>query len=130
MARKLTETMYIVQDLDSAIAFYSATLGCRLVRRHDWGFAFLEIESGASFSLMTKACFGNFGRENDSFGPRLCFATDDIEVEVAKLNAAGVVSTQIVGKMGENRAVNVFDADGNAIFLWEDGSGKLPDDAG
>ena len=125
MIGKPTELMYIVEDLDEAIAFYTGRLGMSLKKKEDWGFALLELADGLDFGLMAKTCFGSdFGVDADLLGPRLAVRVEDLDGELAKLDGAGIPFGKLSGKKGECRAVNFYDPDGNAVFLWEDpGSG-------
>ena len=121
MIGKPTEVMYIVEDLDDAIAFYTGPLGMTLKKKEDWGFALLELVDGLDFGLMAKACFGSdFGVDADLLGPRLAIQVADLESELKKLSAAGVQHGRISGNKGQCRASNFYDIDGNPISLWED----------
>jgi len=121
MIGKPTEVMYIVEDLDDAIAFYTGRLGMTLKKKEDWGFALLELADGLDFGLMAKNCFGSdFGVDADILGPRLALRVSDLDAEVEKLQSASIQIGRVSGKKGECRAVNSYDPDGNAIFLWED----------
>jgi catechol 2,3-dioxygenase-like lactoylglutathione lyase family enzyme len=123
MIGKPTEVMYIVEDLDEAIAFYTGRLGVALKKKEDWGFALLELVDGLDLGLMAKTCFGSdFGVDTDRIGPRLSIRVADLDAEVEKLKSSGVPMGRVSGKKGECRAVNFYDQDGNAIFLWEDPS--------
>ena len=118
---KPTELMYIIEDMDAAIAFYTARLGMKVKKKEDWGFTRLELADGLDFGLMEKTCFGSdFGVDADMHGPRLAIQVQDLDEELEKLSAAGVQIGRISGKKGECRAVNFYDSDGNAVFLWED----------
>ena len=129
MTLRLTEVMYIVDDLETAIGFYTEHLGCTLIKAHDWGFAYLAIEPGKNLGLMTKQCSSQDSVfHGDSLAPRLSFGTDDLDAELDRLTAAGARIGAVSGKKGETRAANVYDRSGNAIFVWEDGTGELPSD--
>lgn len=116
---------YGVRDIDASLAFY-AQLGIqegfrllkedgsiRLIYLHVAGDRFIELFPG--------------GPEAEDRGPatsrsyrHLCLLTDDIEAEVARLEAAGVIfDTPIKFGSFENKQAWLSDPDGNSIELMQ-----------
>ncbi len=117
MAIKVTETIYYCTDLDRACAFYAA-LGWKLVEKQAWGWAAFEIDGRARLGLLRT-------HDPEIPRPRVGIQTSDIAAEVANLRSLGVDVDELQGDAVGIRAVNFRDPDGNEVFLWDDGSGKL-----
>lgn len=119
MDYRVTETMVHTADFDAAIAFYRDVLGWKQTTNTDWGWATFEIPGGAVLGVLAWS-------EPDALpAPKVGLQTDDIEAFVAEMTAKGIRTDAIKGQPGSTRCVNFFDPDGNAFFVWDDGSGKI-----
>jgi len=128
MPSQSLEVLYLVDDLDHAIRFWGEALNSRVKQRHDWGFALLEFAPDVDLALMEKSCFGSdFLAPGDQRGARISLRVKDLDVEIQRLRELGAQLGQISGAAGECRAVNAYDSDGNALFLWEEPE-SVPDE--
>lgn len=120
MAREITDTIYHVTDLKGAVAYYAEKFGCQVDCVHDWGWAELTLDgTGHKIGLLLESTVRKPG---DPYPvPRLGIRTDDIDAEVSALLSRGVRVDALKGERGTMRAVNFYDKDGNAFFLWDDG---------
>lgn len=126
MARRVSETMYFVRDLDAAIEFYTVRMGCELTEKHEWGFAVVELPGGQRLGLCQVQEFEPTWKPGDPMpAPRVAIQTTDIEADHMLMTRAGVQSTEPKGDPGAIRYLSITDPDGNLIFLWDDGSGKF-----
>lgn len=122
MGRRLSETIYYVHDLNSAVDFYVGYFGFELIEKQDWGWALLEA-GGGKVGLLTEAVWKQSGADYEGLPrPRLAFQTDDLDGEIARLRASGVEVEDAKGEPGKMRAVTFRDLCGNEFFLWDDGS--------
>ncbi len=126
MARRITETLYFVRDLDKAIPFYTESLGMRLITHQDWGFALLAADESHFVGLLQDDVWKAPRHHADALPvPRLSYKTDDIDGEVARLREKGVLVEEVSGEGDQVRAAIFRDEDMNPFFLWDDGSGTL-----
>lgn len=116
--------MYYVQDLESAIEFYTKKLGLRLIEKFEYGFALIAADdNGNTIGLMSAQHMANDGEEGSGhLRPRLVFRVDDIDAQYAEFEATGVRVGPLTGKKGETRSAHFYDIDGNPFFMWEDGA--------
>lgn len=123
LERSAQETMYYVRDLDAAVKFYSESLGLKLIRHYDWGFALLEADGhGRHIGLMSADLYASeFPGEDGLPAPRLVFQVQDLDAQVKEFKMKGIRTTDVMGEKGETRALHFFDPDGNAFFVWEEG---------
>jgi catechol 2,3-dioxygenase-like lactoylglutathione lyase family enzyme len=123
LERTAQETMYYVRDLDAAVKFYSESLGLKLIRHYDWGFApFKADDKGRHIGLMAADLYASeFPGEDGLPAPRLVFQVQDLDAQVEEFTAKGIRTTDVMGEKGETRAFHFFDLDGNAFFVWEEG---------
>jgi catechol 2,3-dioxygenase-like lactoylglutathione lyase family enzyme len=122
------ETLYIVSDLDEAIRYYTNTFGFSVLNHHDWGYALLAADDhGGRVGLLSQEAFDREFSEDESHAyPRLSLQVADLDAEAARLREGGARIGDVSGRKGHRRAVNVYDRDGNAFLIWEDGTGQLP----
>ena len=116
MAIVVSETIYIVEKLDSAIAFYSQ-LGFQLLEKQDWGWALFSLPGGNKIGLLERSVCNS---ENNA--PRIAFKSDDIESERNRLKSLGVEVSDIEREPSTIRSFSWRDVDGNSFFVWDDGS--------
>jgi len=114
---------YMVHDIDAAIAFYTTHLGFRLNTRAAPAFA--DITRG-DLRLLLSARTSSAGRPMpDGRQPepggwnRIHLIVDDIEVEVARLRAAGVPFRNDIVKGPGGAQVLIDDPSGNPIELFQ-----------
>lgn len=127
---RLREALFVVDDLDSAIKFYTEKMGFGLEKRFDWGFALLSVDGGpVKLGLMTRDNWAaDFSPAHAHCGGMLSLQVADLETERRKLINDHVHVTHISGSKGEHRAfLAEFGEDDHWIFIWEDGSGTLGD---
>jgi catechol 2,3-dioxygenase-like lactoylglutathione lyase family enzyme len=126
-ARRAQETIYFTRDLDAAVKFHVETLGFRLEKRFEWGFALLSPDGtkGLVGLMDVSLCGEDPGEDGALPRPRLSIQVADLDGELRRLHALGVVTGDVGGTRGGHRAVDCYDPEGNPYFLWEDGSGKV-----
>jgi len=114
---------YMVHDIDAAIAFYTTHLGFRLNTRAAPAFA--DVTRG-DLRLLLSARTSSAGRPMpDGRQPepggwnRIHLIVDDIEVEVARLRAAGVPFRNDIVKGPGGAQVLIDDPSGNPIELFQ-----------
>ena len=114
---------YMVHDIDAAIAFYTTHLGFRLNTRAAPAFA--DVTRG-DLRLLLSARTSSAGRPMpDGRQPepggwnRIHLIVDDIEVEVARLRAAGVPFRNDIVKGPGGSQVLIDDPSGNPIELFQ-----------
>ena len=123
-----TSVRYIVNDVDPAVAFYTAHLAFHLDMRPDPTFAILSRGDLQLFLSETRGPGGGSqtlpgGRRPESGGwNRFVLVVEDIEREVERLRRAGISmrSDVIVGVGGKQ--ILIEDPSGNPIELFEYGS--------
>jgi len=125
--RGARETIYFTRDLDAAVKFHTEKLGFRLERKFEWGFALLCPDGGKGLvGLMSVDLCGDDPDEAGGLPrPRLSIQVADLDGEIRRLHADGVVTGRVGGGKGGHRAVDCYDPEGNPFFLWEDGTGKV-----
>lgn len=129
-APALASIRYLVDDVDSAVAFYTGPLGFALGT--DARPAFAEVVLGA-VRLLLSGPGSTAGRPApDGRRPRpggwnrLQLVVDDLAAEVARLRAAGVAfRTDPVGGPG-GRQVLLEDPSGNLVELFEPAGSGAP----
>lgn len=121
MSRKLLETTYHVKDLEAAILHYTESLGGKLVKRLPWGVAFIDLDgNGGMISLFDVETYYLENPGVEEFpGPKVILSVDDLDSERADLLAKSVKIGEVLGEKGDIRGFEAFDADGNAIFYFE-----------
>jgi catechol 2,3-dioxygenase-like lactoylglutathione lyase family enzyme len=114
---------YMVHDIDAAIAFYTTHLGFRLNTRAAPAFA--DVTRG-DLRLLLSARTSSAGRPMpDGRQPepggwnRIHLIVDDIEVEVARLRAAGVPFRNDIVKGPGGAQGLIDDPSGNPIELFQ-----------
>lgn len=124
---KASETDYFVTDMAAAIEFYTNVIGFKLIKRYDFGFTLLDVDGkGGKIGLFDLKTFQSSDLKEDGFPrPRLAIHVSDITQTTSELTARGAKVSDILGDSGGSRCAHVFDADGNSLFLWEDGSGTV-----
>ncbi len=116
MNLSFAEVQTFVSDLDGAKDFYGRVLGLRLVKETPKWLIF-DI-SPATLIIMAGArprTYGStYGRES---GTVVCFLSDDIDRDYAKLKSQGVRFFSEVNEVAEGRYVGFQDPDGNLLEL-------------
>jgi len=114
---------YMVHDTKAAIAFYTTALGFRLIS--DRSPAFADVERG-DLRLLLAGPTSSAGRPMpDGRKPapggwnRIELIVDDIEAEVARLHAAGVVFRSDIVRGPGGAQVVIDDPSGNPIELFK-----------
>jgi catechol 2,3-dioxygenase-like lactoylglutathione lyase family enzyme len=121
MARRVSETLYFVRDLDRAIQFYTQKVGYTLQHRYDWGFAIVSVDGHGNLGLMLETEWEREYPDDDSLPrPRMAIQTDQFEEDLHHLRQMGVPTSSVQGKPGGRRAVSFFDPEENAVLLWSD----------
>ncbi|MBX3097472.1 MAG: VOC family protein [Fimbriimonadaceae bacterium] len=117
---RVTEVIYYVTDLDSAIREYVDGFGMTLVEREDWGFALVEMRPGFLIGLMENK--HSDAEAGQLAPPRIGVQTSDLAKMRDFLSKAGFKMSSILGPEGGTQAMNAFDSSGNALFFWADGT--------
>ena len=114
---------YMVHDTKDAIAFYTTVLGFRLIS--DRSPAFADVERG-DLRLLLAGPTSSAGRPMpDGRKPapggwnRIELIVDDIEAEVARLRAAGVIFRNDIVRGPGGAQVVIDDPSGNPIELFK-----------
>ena len=114
---------YMVDDVAAAIAFYTTYLGFRL--RTDQGPAFADVQLGDLRLLLAGPQSSAARPMPDGRKPapggwnRIHLIVDDIEVEVARLRAAGVPFRNDVVRGPGGAQILIDDPSGNPIELFQ-----------
>ena len=121
---RLADTALLVRDHDEALAFYVGILRFRVAedRVLPNGKRWVRIKLGAAGLVLRRASDDNQRAHvgNQTGGSVLLFLeTDDIDAEVARLEAAGVRFTEPVRSDDYGRAAVFVDLYGNRIDLIE-----------
>ena len=118
---RLDHFAFQVSDIDMAVAFYTQTLGFKLLSidvsaQHNIKYAFLDL-NGAKIELLQNLS-GSFPRHeiSEPFCPHCCIEVDDIHAAEASLKANGVsiLSGPTACAAGEV-LIYFADPDGNII---------------
>jgi catechol 2,3-dioxygenase-like lactoylglutathione lyase family enzyme len=121
MARRISETIYFVGDMDEAVRFYTEQLGFTLEERHDWGFTTLSLEGKGCIGLMLSSAWERELPDTDDLPrPRIAIQTDDFAGELHRLRSTAIRMSSINGEKGGRQSLTFLDADDNPIFLWFD----------
>jgi catechol 2,3-dioxygenase-like lactoylglutathione lyase family enzyme len=105
---KLSEVVVYVKDVPEAIRYYRDVLGLPLVWEYD-GVA--ELDAGG-----VKLHLHDLEPEGVPRAPLPCFHAEDIDAEVAELNARGAGLPGIVDE-GWGRIVRFTDPEGNKLCI-------------
>jgi predicted enzyme related to lactoylglutathione lyase len=103
---------HYVEDIESAISFYSDVLGLRLASRDV--VARFDID-GVLFELVPAREKGKLKGEGNA---RLCLKVDDIGHAVKYLRMKGV-SVGEIQKVENGRLASLEDPEGNEIYIWQ-----------
>src|SRR2546423_14595259 len=126
MARRLTETLYFVRNMDDAIQFYTQQVGFAVDERFDWGFPVLTVDGDNRLGLVLESEWEReYPDEDELPRPRIAIQTDDFHAELYRLQNSGVPIGTIKGEKGKRQSVTFFDPDENPVFLWADPEEKL-----
>lgn len=116
MGLRFAEVQSFVSDLPRARRFYEQALGLA-VREAGADWVFFDL-GGVDFLLLTGAAprleRPRYGGEAETV---LCLATDDIDGEVARLQAAGVSFEGEIASVPQGRWIALRDPDGNRVEL-------------
>ena len=114
---------YMVDDVATAVAFYTTHLGFALLT--DQGPAFADVQRGELRLLLSgpQSSAGRAMPDGRSPGPggwnRIHLIVDDIETEVARLRAAGVPFRNDIVKGPGGSQILVEDPAGNVVELFQ-----------
>ena len=114
-----------VADLDAMAHFYRDQVGfqemTRLKRDNgDTWLIYLRITDDQYLELMTGAETTQAPPDGPAGVTHFCFTIDDLDVEKARLSAAGIeMTTQITRGLDGNRGAWIVDPEGNRIELME-----------
>ncbi len=114
-----------VADLDAMAHFYRDQIGfqemTRLKRDNgDTWLIYLRITDDQYLELMTGAETTQAPPDGPAGVTHFCFTIDDLDVEKARLSAAGIeMTTQITRGLDGNRGAWIVDPEGNRIELME-----------
>ena len=123
MTNAKVSVRYMVDDVDSAIDFYSRHFGFE--RGHNASPAFAEVSKG-NLRLLLAGPESSAGRPMpDGRKPepggwnRIHFVVDDIEAEVERLRAAGVTFRNDIVSGPGGRQILVDDPSGNPVEIFQ-----------
>jgi lactoylglutathione lyase len=114
-----------VKDLDASLDFYRDRVGLPEILRlkRDDGstwIVYLRITDTQFLELFPGADSDRAPNESANGVNHLCLTIDDLDVEVARLAAAGVeIKSPVKGGIDGNRGAWIHDPDGNRIELME-----------
>jgi catechol 2,3-dioxygenase-like lactoylglutathione lyase family enzyme len=114
MIKKANATIY-VSDVDSALKFYTETLGMR--EKSHWGKEFAEVEMNGIIGLHPATKSGPKPGTNGAISIGL--EVDDLDSEVTRLKEKGVVFLGNVVDDGPVRLAFFGDQDGNPMYLTQ-----------
>jgi catechol 2,3-dioxygenase-like lactoylglutathione lyase family enzyme len=118
---QLASVRYVVDDVQSAVDFYTAHLGFTL--RHSAGSAFAEVVRGPLRLLLSGAASSGARATPDDHATagrnRIHLVLDDFDVEVARMRADGLPFCSDVVSGPGGRQVLVGDPSGNLVELFE-----------
>jgi len=128
MSNRLLHTMIRVRDLDASIAFYTETLGMRLLRRNDYDggrFTLAFVGYGDEADTAVLELTHNWDQEvpyglGNGFG-HIAIGVEDIHATVEAMRASGATITREPGPMKHGSTVIAFveDPDGYKVELIE-----------
>ena len=123
MPDDITSVRYMVDDVETAIDFYTTHFGFEVLTSAAPAFA--DVKRG-SLRLLLSGPASSAGRpmpDGDRPGPggwnRIHFVCDDIEAEIARLRSAGVPFRNEVVTGPGGRQILVQDPAGNLIELFQ-----------
>ena len=123
MPDELVNVRYMVDDVERAVAFYTEHFGFEL--RTNAAPAFADVVRGNLRLLLSgpKSSAGRPMTDGTEPGPggwnRIHFVVDDLDAEVARLDAAGVrFRNEMVSGPG-GRQILVVDPSGNLVELFQ-----------
>jgi catechol 2,3-dioxygenase-like lactoylglutathione lyase family enzyme len=114
---------YLVTDLDRSVAFYTGPLGFRQVER--WGSQFAAVVRGDLTLWLSGPGTSAWEAMPDGRTPapggwnRLVVPVDDLEAEVLRLRAAGVVFRNDIVRGPGGKQILAEDGCGNLVELFE-----------
>lgn len=114
-----------VADLDAMAHFYRDQVGFKEMTRlkrdnGDTWLIYLRITDDQYLELMTGAETTQAPPDGPAGVTHFCFTIDDLDVEKARLSAAGIeMTTQITRGLDGNRGAWIVDPEGNRIELME-----------
>ena len=121
MARRLTETLYFVRNMDDAIQFYTQQVGFAVEQRFDWGFTVLTVDGDNRLGLVLESEWEReYPDEDELPRPRIAIQSDNFHAELNRLRMHGIPFGTIRGEAGTRQSVTFFDPDENPVFLWAD----------
>jgi catechol 2,3-dioxygenase-like lactoylglutathione lyase family enzyme len=113
--QKVSHTMFYVNDLNRAVAWYTEKLGCKVNFQSGSHYASLQmVELNYRIDLHPSEA----GSKDVGFGPILYFASNKFDQAVEGLKSRGIK----VGEPrteGSHRFVTFWDSEGNALGIEE-----------
>jgi len=123
MASETVNVRYIVDDVEAAVAWYTGHLGFELLTSAAPAFA--DVKRGALRLLLSgpKSSAGQPMPDGERPGPggwnRIHLIVEDIDAEVARLRAAGVVFRNDVVSGPGGSQILLVDPSGNLVELFQ-----------
>lgn len=119
MAIKRAEMMVFARDFEATVAQYRDDLGFELVSKEDWGFAIFRLGE-FHLGILERSQWSQEGCGPEELPtPCLSLLVDDLDIEAARLRAAGVEVGEISGQPGGLRSFDARDREGNWLFYWQ-----------
>ena len=128
--RRANETIYYVRDMDEGVEYWTQVIGMKLLKRYDWGFTLLDSDGqGGRVGLMDVSLYSGALKPGTIPSPRLSMNVVSVETEVAGIRSRGGRTSEVSSSGDGMSSATVEDVDGNVVFLWDDGSGKLAEES-
>lgn len=119
----IVNVRYMVEDVDSAVAWYTKHLGFALLTNHAPAFA--DVKRGALWLLLSgpTSSAGRPMADGERPGPggwnRIHIIVDDMDAEVARLRASGAKFRNDVVKGPGGSQILLQDPSGNLVELFQ-----------
>jgi len=114
MITSLAFIVYPVSDIAAARKFYEGALGLRLT--HEFGGGWFEYDVGDSTFAISAS---DAEHPVPVRGALAAFEVDDLDAEMSRLKALGVISAEAVAETPVCRFVRLRDPDGSEVILHQ-----------